>query len=135
MDVKDIPQDDSKIFRGQKKVIYATCNGQYQRATSSGWNDEEFATKQAVLDLENKMEQALQAVKCGEKSIIFYLMYKYRFDQTSLAQATGLWRWQIRRHFKPHIFAKLSDKTLVKYANVFRLSLSQLTALEYLFDE
>ncbi|MCF7529228.1 hypothetical protein ACOR62_03750 [Neisseria lisongii] len=119
MEINDIPQDNSKTYHGHQKVIYATQNGQYQTATSSGWQDEAFATEQAVAELDAQTENALQAVKNGEKSVIYYLMYKYRYDETSLAQTTGLWKWQIRRHFRPEIFAKLSEKTLAKYREAF----------------
>lgn len=127
MEIEQIPQDDSKIFRGQKKVIYATRNGSYETGTTTGWEDEEFATTQAVDELQQQAEQALQAVRTGEKSALYYLMYKYRFDEASLAQATGFWQWQIRRHFRPDIFAKLSEKKLKKYAEVFGLSLGELS--------
>lgn len=127
MEIEQIPQDDSKIFRGQKKVIYATRNGNYETGTTTGWEDEEFATTQAVDELQQQAEQALQAVRTGEKSALYYLMYKYRFDEASLAQATGFWQWQIRRHFRPDIFAKLSEKKLKKYAEVFGLSLGELS--------
>ena len=126
MDINDIPQDNSKIFRGQKKVIYATRNGNYESGTTSGWDDEEFATQQAVEELKQQTEQALQAVKNGEKSPLYYLMYKYRFDEQSLAQATGFWQWQIRRHCKPEIWAKLSEKKLEKYAGVFGVDIKML---------
>lgn len=126
MDIKDIPQDNSKIFRGQKKIIYATRNGNYESGTTSGWDDEEFATQQAVEELNQQTEQALQAVKNGEKSPLYYLMYKYRFDEQSLAQATGFWQWQIRRHCKPEVWAKLSEKKLEKYVEVFGISVFEL---------
>lgn len=123
MDVNDIPQDDSKIFKGQRKVIYATQNGSYQTATSNGWDTETFATEQAVEELEQLANEALDAVKRGEKSPLFYLMYRNRFDLPSLAQATGFWQWQIKRHFKPQVFAKLSEKVLERYAEVFGIPL------------
>ena len=130
MDIKDIPQDNSKIFRGQKKIIYATRNGNYESGTTSGWDDEEFATQQAVEELNQQTEQALQAVKSGEKSPLYYLMYKYRFDEQSLAQATGFWQWQIRRHCKPEVWAKLSQKKLEKYAEVFGVDIEELISNE-----
>ncbi|OOH90658.1 hypothetical protein BMT54_04275 [Pasteurellaceae bacterium 15-036681] len=126
MEIDDIPQDNSKIFQGQKKVIYATRNGHYETGTTTGWQAEEFATEQAVEELNQQTEQALQAVKNGEKSVIYYLMFKYRYDETSLAQTTGLWKWQIRRHFKPSVFAKLSEKTLGKYAEAFGVSINNI---------
>ena len=126
MEINDIPQDNSKIFRGQRKVVYATQNGNYQTGTSSGWETEEFATEQAVEELNQLTAEALDAVKRGEKSPLFYYMYRYRFDLPSLAQATGFWQWQIKRHFKPSVFAKLSDKVLERYADVFGVAILEL---------
>ena len=126
MEINDIPQDNSKIFRGQRKVVYATQNGNYQTATSNGWETEEFVTEQAVEELNHLTNEALDTVKRGEKSPLFYYMYRYRFDLPSLAQATGFWQWQIKRHFKPRVFAKLSDKVLERYAEVFRVSALEL---------
>lgn len=119
MKLEDIPQDDSKIFRGQRKVIYATRNGKFEAGKSSGWEAEEFATGQAVDELDQLTEAALTAVKNGEKSVIYYLMFKYRYDLQSLAQTTGFWQWQIKRHFKPEVFETLSEKKLDKYRNAF----------------
>lgn len=119
MEMDKVPQDDSKIFQGQRKVLYATQNGSYQTATSTGWQTEEFATQQAVAELDEQTELARQAVEKGEKSPIYYLMYKNRYDLQSLAQATGFWQWQIKRHFKPSVFEKLPEKTLAVYRGVF----------------
>ncbi|MBS9783035.1 MAG: hypothetical protein KGV46_00590 [Pasteurella sp.] len=126
MEIKDIPQDNSKTYSGHQKVIYGTRNGNYETATSTGWQDEAFATEQAVNELKEQMEQAKQAVQLGEKSAIFYLMYQYRYDEQSLSKVTGLWKWQLKRHFKPIIFAKLSDKTLQKYSDAFQMSIDEL---------
>lgn len=126
MDINDIPQDDSKIFRGQRKVIYATRNGKFEAGKTTGWEDEEFATEQAVDDLNQLTEDAKQAVEKGEKSVIYYLMYKNRYDLQSLAQATGFWQWQIKRHFRPEVFAKLSENKLEIYARGFRVEIKQL---------
>ena len=38
------------------------------------------------------------------------------------AQAMGLTRWQVRRHFRPAVFRKLKDETLQEYARIFRVS-------------
>ncbi len=126
MEINDIPQDNSKIFRGQRKVVYATKDGNYQTATTNGWETEEFATEQAVEELNQLTAEALDAVKRGEKSPLFYYMYRNRFDLPSLAQATGFWQWQIKRHFKPSVFAKLSDKVLSRYVEVFGVAILEL---------
>ena len=126
MDINEIPQDDSKIFRGQKKVIYATQNGQYKTGTTTGWDTEAFVTEQAVEEFNQLTNEALNAVKRGEKSPLFYYMYRYRFDLPTLAQITGFWQWQIKRHFKPSVFAKLSDKVLGRYADIFGISVEKI---------
>ena len=123
MEINDIPQDNSKIFRGQRKVVYATKDGNYQTATTNGWETEEFATEQAVEELNQLTVEALDAVK------LFYYMYRYRFDLPCLAQATGFWQWQIKRHFKPSVFEKLSDNVLAKYAEAFGVSTSTLKTI------
>ena len=71
MDINEIPQDDSKIFRGQKKVIYATQNGHYKPGTTTGWDTEAFVTEQAVEEFNQLTNEALDAVKRGEKSPLF----------------------------------------------------------------
>ena len=126
MDINEIPQDDSKIFRGQKKVIYATQNGHYKPGTTTGWDTEAFVTEQAVEEFNQLTNEALDAVKRGEKSPLFYYMYRYRFDLPTLAQITGFWQWQIKRHFKPSVFAKLSDKVLGRYADIFGISVEKI---------
>ena len=70
-------------------------------------------------ELDQLTEAALTAVKNGEKSVIYYLMFKYRYDLQSLAQTTGFWQWQIKRHFKLEVFETLSEKKLDKYRNAF----------------
>ena len=40
MDINDIPQDESKIFQGQCKVIYGTRNGKFESGKSNGWSEE-----------------------------------------------------------------------------------------------
>ena len=77
MKLEDIPQDDSKIFRGQRKVIYATRNGKFEAGKSSGWEAEEFATGQAVdeLDQLTKALPKLQGFGNGKLNDILSLKY------------------------------------------------------------
>lgn len=129
MDIDDIPQDNSKTYHGHRKIIYGTRNGHYQAATSTGWQDEAFATEQAVADLDTQTAVARREVEAGRRSPLYYHMFRYRYDESSLAQSTGLWRWQIRRHFRPEVFAKLKPATLDKYAQAFQLSPEALSRL------
>ncbi|OAM27588.1 MULTISPECIES: hypothetical protein [Eikenella] len=126
MDINDIPQDDSPSYHGHQKIIYGTRNGRYQAATSTGWQDEAYATGQAVAELEAQTQAARQAVARGERSPLYYHMYRSRHDEASLAQAAGVWRWQVRRHMQPAAFQRLPEKILAKYAQALGISLDEL---------
>lgn len=129
MNVNDVPQDDSKIFEGGRKVVYATGENGYEAAKSTGWETEEFATAQAVAELCRQTEAAREAVLRGEKSPLFFHMLNMRFDESGLAMAAGVWQWQLRRHFRPEVFFRLPEKTLDKYAEAFQMGIDELKTL------
>lgn len=126
MDIENIPQHNSKTYGGHNKIIYARQNGHYISATCNGWEDEEYATLQAVNALNAETKKAHELVKSGQKSPLYFYMYAYRHDTVSLAQCSGFFHWQVKRHLKPDIFNKLSLKKLNRYAKALNLSLSQL---------
>jgi hypothetical protein len=47
-------------------------------------------------------------------------------DLTTLAGYVGIWKWKVKRHFKPNVFNKLNNKILSKYAEVFDITIDQL---------
>ncbi len=130
MKKEDVPQDNSRTYSGHKKVIYATnAEGAYEKVESSGWESEEFVTLMAVNDLKQYALDAYQRVAAGKSAPLEYHMYSKRLDVVGLAQATGFFKWQIRRHLKPTIFLKLSNKKLQNYADALGLTRSELTRL------
>jgi hypothetical protein len=132
MKLDDVPQDaESSSYAGHAKLLYAVDQqGHYQGAQSTGWDAESYATQQALAELELLEQQAMQAWRSDQLSVLPCLMYRYRMDELALAQVTGLWRWRIRRHFKPQIFACLSVKILARYAEAFGLPIEQLIAYQ-----
>ena len=130
MDISDIPQDQSESYGGHKKIIYGTSGGHYQAAASSGWADEAYATALAVQELDAQTESARAAVLRGEYSPLYYQMYRARHDAASLAAAAGLWAWQTRRHLRPAVFAKLSERVLQQYADALNISVAQLKQID-----
>lgn len=126
MDIKDIPQHDSPSYNGLKKVVYATKGGQYQAASSTGWDDESYATEMAVAELDAQTQAAREAVLQGTHSPLYYHMFRLRHDEASLAAAAGVWQWQLRRHLRAAVFAKLPEKTLQKYADALQMSVEEL---------
>lgn len=132
MKLDDVPQDaESSSYAGHAKLLYAVDQqGHYQGAQSTGWDAESYATQQALAELELLEQQAMQAWRSDQLSVLPCLMYRYRMDELALAQVTGLWRWRIRRHFKPQIFACVSVKILARYAEAFGLPIEQLIAYQ-----
>jgi hypothetical protein len=49
-----------------------------------------------------------------------------RMDLSVLAAYYGKWQWVIKRHFKPAVFAKLPEKSLKKYTEIFKINMNQL---------
>lgn len=127
MKISEIPQDNIKTMRGEKKALYALDDqGNYTRSTTSGWEAEEVVLTQVIDDFDQKAGAAALRVRKNETSPIEYFMYKKWMDPLTLAQVMGLYRWQVRRHFKPRIFKKLDEKTLGEYARIFGVSVDAL---------
>lgn len=127
---EEVPQDKSSTYAGHRKVIYAkNAGGQYETVPSSGWAVEEAATLDAVEQYRLWAGQAAVRVREGKASPLEYHMYACRMDLALLSQVSGIWRWRIRRHFRPGVFARLSDRTLQRYADVLNLSATALKKL------
>lgn len=127
MKKEHVPQDDSDVYQGQKKLLYAVDkDGHYQGVKSSGWDVETFATKLAVEELESLTKEAHEEAQQGTASPLKYHMLQARHDVLSLAQASGFFQWQVKRHLKPQVFEKLNEKKLTRYAQVFSKSIRDL---------
>ena len=126
MGVQDIPQDNASTYKGFKRVVYATDNGRYTASVTNGWQVEEFVTKQAVADLDERTEAARQAVLAGVYSPLYYYMYRFRYELPNLAQAAGFFAWQVKRHLQPKIFFRLPEHKLARYAAAFDISIDEL---------
>ena len=127
MKLKNVPQDKISTYGGNKKLVYATNeNGDYCQTTSSGWEVEGAATKQALKEFENQAQHAYKLVLLGKKSSLYYHMYNKKMDLTILSQSTGIFKWRIKRHFNPDIFKKLSKKTLSGYSDALGIKTSEL---------
>ena len=125
-----VPQHNISTYANNKKAIYAIDeNGEYTIVASSGWEVEEEATKQALGELERLANIAYDLVVSGEASALYFHMYDRRMDLQTLAQTTGLFKWRIKRHFKPMIFNKLSKKMLVCYGETLGISVEKLCTL------
>ena len=123
----EVPQEGNSTLGGHRKAMYARgADGKLHIVQSAGWEVEEIVTKQAVDDLLRLTENARQRVLAGLTSPLEYHMYRVRMDVPLLAQASGIWQWRIRRHFRPAIFAGLSASLLATYADAMGMAVEQL---------
>jgi hypothetical protein len=127
MERKEVPQDESKLVNFTKEVCYAVDdNGKYVSELSTGWDVKTDALKVAWEDINNRVEEAKQRMQKGEVSPVLFFMELKLMDLPTLADYTGFWKWTIKRHFKPSVFSKLSDRRIRKYAEVFEVSPEEL---------
>ena len=123
----EVPQEGNSTLDGHRKAVYARGDdGKLHLVASAGWEVEEIVTRQAVEDLERLTEDARQRVLAGQTSPLEYHMYRVRMDVPLLSQASGIWQWRIRRHFRPAVFAGLSVSLLATYADAMGMTVEQL---------
>ena len=130
MKKENVPQDMSSLGKITKEVCYATdSSGKYVTELSSGWDVKINALDVAWKDIAERTAKAKQHVLNGEASPLLFFMEYRLMDIGILADYTGFWKWQIKRHMKPGIFNKLSDKKLQKYAEAFNVRADDLKTM------
>lgn len=128
MKKEEVPQDEGNLSKSNmKELIYATDEkGNYTTALSSGWEPKTIALSNSIEEINERIAIAKANVKSGEASPIVYYMERHKMDPVILASYVGLWKWRVKRHFKPKVFSRLSDKLLQKYADTFAISVEEL---------
>lgn len=130
MNASNVPQDDNAALGGHRKAVYAKgADGRIVAVESRGWEVEEIVNRQAVDALRELAEAARARVLAGTSAPLEYWMYARRMDPELLAQASGLWRWRVRRHLRPAIFARLSPRLQQRYADALGITVDQLYRL------
>lgn len=132
MKIDEVPQDNLIHYQGAgKRAIYAVNErGEYTTVPTSGWEVEEIVLSQALADYDEQAEEARQRILRGKSSPIEYFMYKRRMDALVLAQAMGLFKWQVKRHLKAKVFQRLDEALLNQYARILRVDVRRLTHFE-----
>lgn len=132
MKKEEVPQDKSNLESANfKELCYAIDeNGEYTTVNSSGWDPKTIALNKAIEEINQRVEDAKIRVLNHQTSPIEYYMEFHKMDLQILASYVGLWKWRVKRHFKPKVFNKLSNKLLKKYADVFEINMDQLKNIE-----
>src|SRR3954463_11913381 len=128
MKKEEVPQDEGNLSKSNmKELIYATDEkGNYTTALSSGWEPKTIALTNSIEEINERIEAARTEVKNGVSSPIVYFMEFHKMDPLILASYVGLWKWRVKRHFRPRVFTRLSAKILQKYAEAFGITVEEL---------
>ncbi|HMI06911.1 MAG TPA: hypothetical protein VK528_05145 [Flavobacterium sp.] len=128
MKKNEVPQDEGNLSKSNmKELIYATDEeGNYTTALSTGWEPKTIALTNSIDDINERIAEAKTKVKEGKCSPIVYFMELNKMDLPILASYVGMWKWRVKKHFKPKVFAGLSDRVLQRYAEAFNISTAEL---------
>ena len=127
MKKKDIPHDTSSLSFMTREIQYVQDeNGEYTTGLSEGWEVKKDALDSAWDDIHDRVAEAESVVKSGLKSPIYYFMELKLMDLPILSSYTGYWIFFVKRHMKPSVFKRMSDKKLQRYADAFEISLQTL---------
>lgn len=127
MKKEELPQDSSALEGFTKELCYVKNeDGTYSTDLSKGWEVKKAALDNAWDDINGQIEEALRALKAGEKSPIYYFMIKRLMNEQILSAYTGMMKFRVKRHFNPKRFKKLSNELLEKYASAFEIEVEEL---------
>jgi hypothetical protein len=130
MKKENVPQDPGALGKVTKEICYATdSSGKYTTQLSTGWQVKSEALNVAWKDVEQRIADARKKVLNGGASPLLFFMEYRLMDMGILSDYTGYWKWQIKRHLKPQIFKKLSEKKLQKYAETFNVTVEELKTM------
>jgi hypothetical protein len=124
----EVPQDKGNLSnKNMKELVYATDEkGNYTTALSTGWEPKTIALSNSIDEISERIAIAKAQVANNEVSPISYFMEVSRMDIGVLSSYVGMWQWRVKRHFKPKVFAGLSDSILSKYAASFNITIEEL---------
>ena len=128
MKKNEVPQDKSNLESANfKELCYAVDeNGEYTTELSTGWSPKTIALNNAIEALNERISASKQRVRDHKVSPLEYYMELHKMDLPILASYVGIWKWRVKRHFKPSVFKNLNNKTLQKYADVFDITIEEL---------
>jgi len=130
---QDVKENQELIYTYNRELFYHfdkekgfTAEVDYQNP------DNQVIIKQSWDAAEERLETVRQLVTMGKASPIAYYMEKILMEVPMLAAYMDLSKWRVKRHMKSKVFKKLKPEILTKYAEVFGISVEELTHPEFL---
>jgi hypothetical protein len=92
-----------------------------------GWQPVNIVNRQAWQEIEKSIGASRDKVAAGSVSCLHYYMTAHQMTPALLARYTGQSSWLVRLHLIPFIYNRLGRATLQKYAELFEVSIADLT--------
>jgi hypothetical protein len=110
MKKSEVPQDKSNLASANfRELCYAVDeNGEYITEHTTGWEPKTIALNNVLDEINERIARAKQRVAENIASPIEYYMELHKMDLSVLSGYVGLWKWRVKRHFKPSVFKNLS---------------------------
>ena len=125
------PVYKDKSYGQFRELSYSYENGGNFEKRVGFHGDADRLILQQAWDLFNeRIEEARQRVIAGKASPVVYYMEKNLLDPMNLSMMAGISLWRVKWHFKPGVFNRLREKTLLKYAAAFNITIDQLKKVE-----
>ena len=116
-----------KRYGKYRELFYNYDNsGQFEKSVGFHGETDRVTLQQAWDLFHERIEEARLKVLEGKASPVVYYMEKTLVDPLNLSMLAGISLWRVKRHFKPRVFNKLSEKTLKKYAEAFNITIDEL---------
>ncbi|MGC4121147.1 MAG: hypothetical protein QM765_42530 [Myxococcales bacterium] len=125
----EVPQDKCPFDLFELGYYAVDEKGNYNIVPSSGWQATNEGWGDRLQIERDGFRQARERVERGEMSPLHYHMAVRRFEPGLLASYAGLWTFQVKRHLKPKVWAKLSPEIYERYAKLFQITVAELMTL------
>ena len=114
-----------------RELLYSyDKDGNYKKDVGFHGEPDRVILQQAWDLFNERADEARKKVLEGKASPILYYMEKNLLNPMDLSMHAGVSLWRVKFHLKPKAFARLSEKTLKKYAEAFNISVEQLKKVE-----
>ena len=131
MEENQDPVYKNKAYGQYRELSYSYQDGgKFEKTVGFHGEADRLILQQAWDLFQERIEDARQRVLAGKASPVVYYMEKNLLDPLNLSMIAGISLWRVKWHFKPGVFKRLKNKTLLKYSEAFNITLDQLKKVD-----
>jgi hypothetical protein len=128
MKIVEVPQERGINPKNVHEICYAVDeSGNYVLRESAGWEPKNIVNDQAWEIIKAQVQDVLAQIQAGRLSPLAFHMARNQMSVGLLSSYVRFGRWRVKRHLKPHVFIRLSTAVLRRYADVFEITVEELS--------